>query len=817
MIRPESWQVTRVTPGSAVDSPTGVRSLSAGDWVDAVVPGSLGAGETGQRWGRDSVARADDDAWWFRAAFTSSGDDDLDLVWDRVATYARFFVDGRSVGSSDSAFRTYRVPVDIPPGHHELLLRIAPLHETPVPRTPRERWRSSLVPDRSLRRRRTPLLGRFPTWAGAAPPVGILGSCKIHRRGLGSVRRLTARLDEHVGRVDLDVVDPRETLTFFVDGTRVVPDRTAGPDGADRATLVIPGARLWWPHTHGEPTTYRIEVRDGDDVVLSRDIGFRTVEVDRREGRFGLRVNGVEVFVRGACWVPPDPWGWTPAVDAVVDDLAALAAAGLNLVRVTGTGTYECDAFWDATGRAGFLVWQDVMLGTFDPPSDAAWLADFADELGDRLSPLQGRPGLVVVCGGSETEQQPTLLGRSRDESRMPAIHEVVPRAVADILPGVVHVESSPSGGPLPISIDEGVSHYFGVGAYRRGLDDARSARVSFASESLAFSTPAERADLEASFGSGDAAHLDDDPAWRRGVPADRGVDWDFQDVTRHYVDLLFPRAAAAADADRLLDLQRAAVTHAMTASMAAWRSGETPTRGAVVLSHRDLARGPGWGLLDHRGAPKAPLLALRDVCAPVALLLLDLGLDGPVAWAVNDSERSVTGRLALRAYGRGDLPAQEAHLPLEVPARAARRVHAQAALGGFRDLTWAWRFGEPTYRFLRATWTMPGTPEPIADTTMLLGPLDRLVAPQPTQLLHAVHRASGGVSHVEVSAPNGAAFVHLEAPGARPDSGWFHLAPGQTRSIAVRSRGAEPPGGLFVRALSSATTVSVTTGTSAC
>ncbi|WP_409484921.1 glycosyl hydrolase 2 galactose-binding domain-containing protein [Arsenicicoccus dermatophilus] len=778
------WELQGFGAGEVLDP----ADLPATGWVPATVPGSLAASPAVvERYGEQVLADADHRVWWWRGAVDLAAPlDTARLVLDRLATHADVYLDGARVLRSDNAFR--RHVVDLGPlaaGPHAVGIRLASWDETATPRTPRARWRSALVPDATIRWRRTPVLGRIPTWAGALPPVGVLGTVRVEARPAVEIASCRTRLEDS-GRGTVDVAvrcdGPREvTVQAAGEAERTVAEQTADGDWIAAVHLTPPAPATWWPHTHGEPILHELLVHSPGVEPLRRRIGFSRITARRDEGRFGLVVGGVDVFVRGVVWAHTDPRGWTADPQAVARDLDALVAAGLNLVRVPGTGTYADEVLRELAAERGLLVWQDAMLATFDPPEDEGWLAELEAELRDRLIDWQGWPHLAVVCGGTETEQQPTLMGLPAERRRMTAVHDVLPRLAAELVPGAVHITASPSGGPRPVSIAHGVSHYFGVGAYLRPLEDARTAQVSFASEALAFAIPPETSSMtDAPAGRGAGS------PWREAAPHDRGTTWDFVDVTDHYVPVVADAERIAedvTDAEAWEDLQRAAATAAITETLAAWRSGLTPTAGGIVLAHRDLAAGPGWGLLDASGAAKAPLLALRDVLAPVALLLVDRGLDGLLLEAVNDAPAEATGSLLLAAQDRAGNTVLDAGTTLTVPAHGRATVEVEELLGGFRDLGWAWRFGEePGYACVSARWRTAGGDVRATRALVPLAPR----RPEPDVTAQAITRY--GVVRVTVTAADHPVVgVHATAPGWVADTGWWPLAAGDSRDLHLR------------------------------
>ena len=671
--------------------------------LPALVPGTVAGAFRAA--GRPVPDDLDEQPWTFRTVFaTPEGDGPVWLRLEGLATLATVELGGEALLESSSMWRAHAVevtgrlaPIGAP---NELTLRFAPLGpELRRPRRPRARWRTRLVAG-GLRWHRTMLLGRMPGIAPGPAAVGPWRPVVLERReGPGCTGlRLRARLSPDgdgllaVHPPGLEGVEPG-SVEVVLDGPSGVHRAALDPEG--RALLRVPGVARWWPHTHGEPVLHRVRLlADGEEIARTR-VGFRTLRAgatdahDVERDGLDLHVNGVRTWARGAVWTPIDLVGLAPGRDELRETLTAVRDCGMNLVRVVGTAAYETDAFHDLCDELGLLVWQDAMFANLDYPlGDPAFAETVREELEVLVARLAGRASTTVLCGGSEIGQQVAMLGLEPALARDGAGYTLLPAAVEAAGCDAVVVPEAPCGGPRPFRTDVGVANYFGVGGYRRGLDDVRRAEVRFASECLALANLPGDEVLAAAGPDG-------------GVPRDAGAAWDFADVRDHYLRLLHgvdPAALRAADPERYRELSRAVSGEVMAEVMGEWRRAASPCGGAIILWLRDLVPGAGWGLLDHRGQPKEAFHHLGRALAPLAVWTTDEGLNGIAVHVANDGPVAFSGALLVSLVADGGRIVEETRTAIEVRAHTTAEYDFEALLGRWADVSGAFGFGPPAH-----------------------------------------------------------------------------------------------------------------------
>ncbi|MGO9751188.1 MAG: glycosyl hydrolase 2 galactose-binding domain-containing protein [Solirubrobacteraceae bacterium] len=815
------WTCGATAPG-AVEQP-GLLDQNAVQWIPATVPGTAAGAmrEAGHwTWGNEDESALDGRDWWFRCGFAApTANGPWELALGGIATIADVWLNGGHLLRSDNMFLAHRLVIERLELDNELVIRCRALGPLLAGRHRRPRWKSRLVRAQSLRWYRTTLMGRMPGWSAWGAPVGPWRAVTLTQRDpAGAVANLSlqATAAGAGGTIDARVViecaqqAPREAW-IHAGGQRARLTLTADAGiSIAHGRLELVRVERWWPHTHGPQPLYDVELElDGRRRPLRR-VGFRTIGVDRSGDGFQLLINGIPVFCRGAVWGPPDAISFAATEDQVRASLQLAVEAGMNMLRVAGYGTYEDAPFWDACDELGVMVWQDCMLASVDPPEDPAFVAALELELRQAFGALGGRPSLTVACGSSECYQQASMFGLPAESWRIPLLEEAVPAILASVVPGIPYVPSSPFGGDPPFTTDVGVCHYFGVGAYLRPITDAWLAGVRFASEGLVFGTPPERETVDEVFGGPHVAGHGG--LWKRAAARDDdSTAWDFEEIAVHYVRELFgvdPFRVRYSDPERALDLVRAAVAELIGTVMSGWRRPSSTCAGALVLAWRDLWPGPGWGLIDALGRPKASYYALRRALAPTAVRFSDDGLAGLRLTVYNDGPERLRGTARIHVHADTGAELEIAEREVDLVGHDTDVFGTATIFGGFRDLNNAYRFTPLRHDIVVAD-LLGQDGRRICQAVHLADGAARPRLPD-VGLTARTQRVSDGSWCLTVSSRLFAQYVVIDVPGFRPSDSWFHLPPGESVQLALYSDDDDRAPAGTVRALNAGAAVRI-------
>lgn len=211
--------------------------------------------------------------------------------------------------------------------------------------------------------------------------------------------------------------------------------------GVAKADFHISQPKLWFPHGYGEQSLYTCEavlILNGQDVQsCSRKTGFRRGELVQEPDEVGktffFRINGVDVFCGGSCWIPAD--SFTPRITAeryrswlqtMVDGYQVMIRyvycsmcvriATDAAYRVWGGGIWEEDIFYDTCDELGILVWQDFMFGCGNYPAAIKEFRDSVEaECVAQVKRIRHHPSIVIYAGNNEDYQVQEQCGLTYD------------------------------------------------------------------------------------------------------------------------------------------------------------------------------------------------------------------------------------------------------------------------------------------------------------------------------------------------------------------------------------------------------------------
>jgi beta-mannosidase len=175
----------------------------------------------------------------------------------------------------------------------------------------------------------------------------------------------------------------------------------------------VENPQLWYPLNYGKQTRYELQasvVRNGKELhSTSKLIGFRRTELvqepDAHGKSFYFRINNVDVFGGGSCWIPADSYLSQITPERYYDWIKLMAEGNQVMVRVWGGGIYEDDALLDACDELGVLVWHDFQFACASYPTYPSYLKTLEVEVRQQLQRLRWHPSVVAWAGNNEDYQ----------------------------------------------------------------------------------------------------------------------------------------------------------------------------------------------------------------------------------------------------------------------------------------------------------------------------------------------------------------------------------------------------------------------------
>jgi len=198
----------------------------------------------------------------------------------------------------------------------------------------------------------------------------------------------------------------RNAVTFEFNGeSKTVNANLKAGNNVVKAVFEVKKPKLWWPNGYGEQPLYALTVSNSDEKV-TKQIGLRTIEVINQKDEYGIsmsfRVNGEDVFAKGADWIPCDAFANRQTPEAMADLIESSRLANMNMLRVWGGGQYEFDAFYEICDQKGIMIWQDMMFSCSLYPSHEAFVESVVYETEFQVKRLRHHACIAIWCGDNE-------------------------------------------------------------------------------------------------------------------------------------------------------------------------------------------------------------------------------------------------------------------------------------------------------------------------------------------------------------------------------------------------------------------------------
>ena len=592
------------------------------------------------------VQWVNENEWWYRKEIDLTdelvGKDAVELVFGGLDTFATIWVNDVKVGEANNMFTPWRFNIKsaAKAGKNLIAIRFKPVCKVANELEAQHKHKYACLSAENFSARPYVRKAQYSfgwDWGPTLPTAGIWREAKIvayNKARLGFMAASPVEISKQKAKVKLSAElhatgESELCVKFLLNGfghryeKDVEVKVSEGRNFAD-CTIEVDEPKLWWPKGYGEPSLYDASAKliSGAELLddASVKVGIRSIELiqepDEEGKTFIFKINGQNVFCKGANWIPADSFLPKVNYERYNKLLTSAAEANFNMLRVWGGGVYEADEFYDLCDALGIMVWQDFMYVCAGYPEEEWFLREAEREAMEAILRLRRHPSIVVWCGNNENQWLHNVLWKIRDKvDRLygSTIYEsLLSRICQSLDPTRPYRPSSPFGGEDSSGRHEGDRHNWEV--WSQGIDYPAylEDQGRFISE-FGWQAPPSMELLRAYLEEQDLNPRS--YAFKVHEKQTGGLELLRALLAVHYPvpeDLrLFVLYSQLNQGEAL----KTAVTH--------WRSRMFKTSGCLIWQLNDCWPVISWSLIDYGLNPKAAYFYVKRACQPVIAPLI--------------------------------------------------------------------------------------------------------------------------------------------------------------------------------------------------
>ena len=489
-------------------------------------------------------------------------------------------------------------------------------------------------------------------WGPCLMVFGIYESIVIEQTNKGFIDYVNTRYYQNGDDWQIEVTTSYTAITdstipvsIKIDGPGIEPVITGTPvnvfvgENIIHHTITVRKPLLWWPagsapEDEDKVLTGRTDFRENplysltvtaNQDVFTKKIGFRTLDLIAKNDDAGksmfFRVNGRDIFAKGANWIPCDALPSNQTYEKYEKLLRSMVNANMNIIRVWGGGQYEKDCFYELCDKLGIIVWQDCMFACSLYPSTPSFLKNVREEIRHQIRRLKDHPSIGLWCGNNEDVGALTWYPESRanrdryiiDYDRLN--EGVLAEEITQLDPDRAWWPSSPSAGPNDFSDNwhsdgKGDMHYWSVWHDKEYFSSYLTIKPRFVSEFGYESFPSMTGVL--SYTPKDQLNLTS-PVMEFHQRSPSGNSIILENFSRYF---RFPNGIA-----NMLYLSQVQQALAIKTAIDYWRSLRPHCMGSIIWQLNDVYPVASWSSIEYSGKWKLLHYEAKKFFAPVNII----------------------------------------------------------------------------------------------------------------------------------------------------------------------------------------------------